>query len=378
MPPPSVAGNAMDQPRGAKRKRSSEASQHRTSVEQTIENAIVLLVLAVGSICQCRGDLILPHGPPSGDGRAKGPFIRDGPETGRLRNVDVIPGFAYYVFATNILGNFQGGVCGPHVQAALLAGIYTGQLAHPFQSYGWIAQASRACLILNRGKRWENMPAGPEKELHSVLYWTCFQLESDIRAELDLPDSGISSLDDGRMKFPTVQEWGQLPMMFLYYAQIHLRKILNRVHKEVYEGLKPGRKDRMCEILNDALDDWRRNLPNWLRWSDDDPLIDDINIARMRAKYYGARYILHRPVLYHCLQQFPPPDGQSASVSDMDSGDQTPGRSSNGGRSLDTLSQDHRRACEMCISSAILSTKAFDGVPGGRPVVTNIFGTGHA
>jgi hypothetical protein len=36
-----------------------------------------------------------------------------------------------------------------------------------------------------------------------------------------------------------------------------------------------------------------------------------------------------------------------------------------------------RRACRVCIDSAILSTKAFDGIE-GRPIVTNIFGTAHA
>jgi hypothetical protein len=36
-----------------------------------------------------------------------------------------------------------------------------------------------------------------------------------------------------------------------------------------------------------------------------------------------------------------------------------------------------RRACKVCIDSAILSTEAFDGID-GRPIVTNIFGTAHA
>lgn len=36
-----------------------------------------------------------------------------------------------------------------------------------------------------------------------------------------------------------------------------------------------------------------------------------------------------------------------------------------------------RRACAVCIESAILSTEAFDGIE-DRLVVTNIFGTAHA
>jgi hypothetical protein len=44
---------------------------------------------------------------------------------------------------------------------------------------------------------------------------------------------------------------------------------------------------------------------------------------------------------------------------------------------LRELPQKLRRACKVCIESAILSTVAFDGIP-DRLVVTNIFGTAHA
>lgn len=67
-----------------------------------------------------------------------------------LKNMDVIPGMAYFAYATDILGNLQGGNGLSHVHACLLAGLYTGQLAHPFASHGWIYQASRACQVLVR------------------------------------------------------------------------------------------------------------------------------------------------------------------------------------------------------------------------------------
>ena len=63
--------------------------------------------------------------------------------------MDVIPGLAYYRYAAQILG-LQGGNGLPHVQAALLAGLYAGQLAHPFQSHRWIYQAAGACQVLVR------------------------------------------------------------------------------------------------------------------------------------------------------------------------------------------------------------------------------------
>lgn len=66
------------------------------------------------------------------------------------RNVDVIPGLAYYAQATDILGNCNGGNDLSHVQASLLAGLYAGQLARTFESWSWIHNACRACRYLVR------------------------------------------------------------------------------------------------------------------------------------------------------------------------------------------------------------------------------------
>ena len=68
----------------------------------------------------------------------------------------------------------------------------------------------------------------------------CF---SDILAELDLPASGISrseariSLPKGRftLTLPNEISAPSTIMMFFYSAQIHLRKVLNRVHTDLYK-----------------------------------------------------------------------------------------------------------------------------------------------
>lgn len=155
---------------------------------------------------------------------------------------------------------------------------------------------------------------------------------------------------------------------------------------------------------------WRSSLPEVMRWKDYDPPSKDINVARMRAKYYGARYIIHRPLLYHALHiagrstsvESPSAPGMTASRSQQVSPSMThsqratgmarlpsdmgpgPVRSSTaaavGGWTSYTyrdLPTKLRRACKVCIDSAILSTEVFDGIE-GRPVVTNIFGTAHA
>jgi hypothetical protein len=67
---------------------------------------------------------------------------------------------------------------------------------------------------------------------------------SDILAELDLPASGISR-SEGRIALPKGVFTLNIPneirapntrMMFFYSAQIHLRKVLNRVHTDLYKG----------------------------------------------------------------------------------------------------------------------------------------------
>jgi hypothetical protein len=66
---------------------------------------------------------------------------------------------------------------------------------------------------------------------------------SDILAELDLPASGISRAES-RIGLPKGRFTLALPneicapstmMMFFYSAQIHLRKVLNRVHTDLYK-----------------------------------------------------------------------------------------------------------------------------------------------
>ncbi|KAJ6125789.1 hypothetical protein N7471_010282 [Penicillium samsonianum] len=341
-------------------------------------------------------------------------------EQGNTRNYQAIPGLTLYGYATAILGHLQGGNELEHVQCSLLAGLYAGQLAHPFQSHSWIYQASRACQVLVRTKRYERLEEGATQDLYNFAYWTCLQLESDLLAELDIPASGISR-SEGRMAIPKGKWTIILPndlnapqtmMMLFYSAQIHLRKVLNRVHTDLYKVEKQGQtrwSSTVQEALSLNLDLWRDSLPQNMQWLESDPPANEINAARMRAKYYGARYIIHRPLLYHALHYghtgarvglvgqslVDSPTSQQLSPSILHSGAQDPKMASMSGDMgsmpatvstdwqppkvrLQDLPKKLKSACDICIQSAIKSTEAFDGVGGHRLVVTNIFGTSHA
>lgn len=162
-------------------------------LEQSPSTAIVLLVLALGKICECRESLPGPaplsskevgnstatpfspalarnDSPPSGSIRQSPSMYPTGispmstarqnhlsPRSSvseipfrQAKNLDVIPGLAYYAQATNILGNMFGAHDITYVQCCLLAGLYAGQLANSVESLAWIQSAARACCILTR------------------------------------------------------------------------------------------------------------------------------------------------------------------------------------------------------------------------------------
>ena len=244
----------------------------------------------------------------------------------------------------------------------------------------------------------------------------CSDNPSDILAGLDLPASGISRLADKialpkgdfTLDLSNEVEAPSVMMMLFYSAQIYLRKILNWVHTDLY-NVKNYKTFNVQEILSMNLQQWRSNLPEVMQWEDTDPPSKDINVARLRAKYYEICYIIHRPLLYHALHIFRQPasvesptaapgmtasypeqvypsmthNQQVTSTTRLHKGPEPVQSSTTApvGRWTSCTYQDLptklQQACKACIHSAILSTEAFDRIE-GRPVVTNIFGTAHA
>jgi len=150
--------------------------------ERSISAALLLLVMALGKICQYKGPL-----PGSALGRTQTSHQQtqqsptpaqssdnwnvasapDGdfrlgrlsvvPSSERLspfekgpKDLDVIPGLAYYAYAINILGDLHGSFDLTYIQAKLLAGLYAGQVAHVIESWRWIASACTDFQVLLR------------------------------------------------------------------------------------------------------------------------------------------------------------------------------------------------------------------------------------
>ncbi|KFZ17341.1 hypothetical protein V501_01777 [Pseudogymnoascus sp. VKM F-4519 (FW-2642)] len=384
--------------------------------QRTISEAIVLLILALGKVCEHQAkipDVVPdnnistsnspsnPFSPPlmhrspqmsSHSSAIPSPIMQDGAHHRRsftdasgnryptfTRNGDVIPGLAYFAIATDILGSHAGDMGLPYVHTCFLASLYQNQLGRVLQSHVYVKEAGYALTImlkqhLPRYKQMQEDLGNPDKQKdvkwppkdNRILFtfWTCLQLESDIVAELEVPQSGILSLE-------LIMPWPNLAMaldnnemsemeMRCYLVQLLLRKKLNIIHRELYgPGKENGYQladmnklpyiDTMIEDLNGV-----RDASKTLAWRDGDPPATNILEARLRAKMYGAQVITCRPFLRMVL------NSQYEGTGDV------------------AISEPIMEYARKCIRAMFYSVQAFWGIKGGRLVVANVWGTSHA
>jgi hypothetical protein len=193
-PTASLVGVRNPESPGRKRKRSPATTAESPDVpsasdlkpghpSRSISTALVLLVLALGEICDHKkkipdisylqnDDHSVAGSPQMSNGHPRSPAQTSptiSAATGLLspydarsrrtsadattlifkgrarnRNIDLIPGLAYFALATDILGNQMGGNSLQHVHANILAGLYQGQLGRVCESHSFISNASLA------------------------------------------------------------------------------------------------------------------------------------------------------------------------------------------------------------------------------------------
>ena len=395
-------------------------------IEHSVANAIVLLVIALGKVTSHReplpgpastttmrtstphsalySDLPMPMSAPTSpfnnqlNLNGANNMAVSSPANPQGKNMDAIPGLAYFAKAADILGELPGGTDVSHIQANLLAGLYMGQLARILPSYFYINKACMAAQILIESTPYKEQTIKPNRRnLINFAFWSCLQLESDIAAELELPLSGITRYESPQHKeMPTSVTLQNIPessidddILRYYSYQIQLRLTMNSIHSTLYRASKDQSTRpsvTMMGILDENLEDWRNMLADW-NWDDKDHESPNINVARMRGKYYGAKYIIWRPAVHYallqaggCLPKDRPsespagyrPDSEltSPSVQNLNVGSRQV-------REIPNVGPDLLEGARICIQAAIRSTTVFDKVP-RRLLVTNIFGTAHA
>ncbi|KAK1750565.1 hypothetical protein QBC47DRAFT_119169 [Echria macrotheca] len=416
----------------------------KPTFQRSINNALVLLVLALGKICLVR-DRKIPDVVPVSEPTYGSPLVRNGhpaspiqgsppsysshshssglpspkevdrssasrrasfqgaggpqPKTtaSLKRNLDVIPGLDYFAYATDILGGQLAGTSLRHIHAYILAGLYHGQLGRVMESYAYIKEAGWALQIrirprLDRFKQLhETMPsqlnAVTEKSDNGLVFafWTCLQLESDIIAELPLPQSHILAYEE-IMPYPNIplaREQGfEHRVLESYLAQLYLRKSLNQIHQTLYNpedvqslkyqaGTPTG---NIIEWIQSSLD--MRFVPAEFKFKHNDPPATDILAARLRAKYWGAQVITYRPFIRQILGH----NHKKLSMrSPADFNADGSGQSGMQDVSMDTeITDDMVENAVKGIRALIESTRAFHGLEDKRFVITNVFGTAHA
>ncbi|KAJ3557526.1 hypothetical protein NPX13_g9907 [Xylaria arbuscula] len=287
---------------------------------QNINEAVILLVLALGKFClhsrtipkdfpQFRSCGLPPPTEPEEDATTA---VKN---ASSRRDFHAIPGIEYFALATTIMSSQVGGYSLEHVHAQILASLYCGQLGRVLDSSFYISSASRTVQILVSMYQdrlfVQNLTFLSCDNQLVLAFWTCLQLENDILAELPLPPSGILQYAD-KMPYPSSEimtHQGIVDSVIeSYFAQLFLGKQLNEIHILLYSQNRSKNNysvtvDHIQKGLKASREKW---LPRSYHWNDEDPPANDILAARLRAKYCDLQVILYRPFLEHLLHRDQP------------------------------------------------------------------------
>jgi hypothetical protein len=332
----------------------------------------------------------------------------------RQRNMEIIPGLDYFSLATDILGNQSAGSTMRHVHAHILAGLYYGQLGRVMESYGHIKDASYALLLIMRPSLHRLAKLQQERPFYRgavqshrdnqmiFAFWSCLQLESDIIAELPLPQSSILQYEH-QMPYPNVdlamakdgsRNGFSSEVLMSYTTQLYLRRTLNEIHQKLYnpeletpaEGVSglPSRPHPTSTVYQYLIDQLQLEfVPSMFKFDPEDPKpASDILGARLRAKYWGAQNITLRPFIRQIMQfnfeRSRNARNSPAPISGGFSSDFTApaiGPEAKSDKDIDDIIIDH---AQKGIWALIQSTRSFHGLKDERFVITNVFGTAHA
>lgn len=250
----------------------------------------------------------------------------------------LVVGEAYATAARRRLGLIETTLLS--AQCLYFDGLYEKFMMRPFSAW---KSFQRACVELQSYlyARGLNSTASndPDRVRHveQRLYWSCVRGECELRAELQLPTSGL--LD---FKYPDLFPYLSLPTSsehnidtpaiqgelvydtpstvstsldldeersWLHYlAEISLRKLMNRILEALYANGEHSWQTHIHQILSqyailkEDLLGWRTHLPETLRFSDEE--VPDNELALfLKTRYLGCWEWIHRPFLYYMLHQ---------------------------------------------------------------------------
>ncbi|KAH6977379.1 putative C6 finger domain protein [Ilyonectria sp. MPI-CAGE-AT-0026] len=204
-------------------------------------------------------------------------------------------------------------------QALVLASVYFAYIVRPLQSWRLIYSASTILQFKLSGI--DPREEGPNSRESIIrLFWSCFLVECDRLAELELPRSGLQQLTD-EISLPSCTNLG-LMQSTCYLAEISIRRLLNRIHNSLYPSKKHvltlssttlmapddfsiedvSSMISVCDELHTQLETWHASIPEAFRpaLGVGTPAIESNDREPvLRIRYFAARHIIYRPfVLY--------------------------------------------------------------------------------
>ncbi|CAI7668034.1 unnamed protein product [Penicillium pancosmium] len=266
--------------------------------DSSIESALCMVVLAIGEAAMTEADI---------------PSLKTSPPGIRFIR-HAMPTLLYHSS-----WSFSFNLSLP--QALVLSSIYYAYIVRPLRSWRMVYSAATIIqLQLSRHASYQRTPR--ERESIIRLFWSCFLVECDRIAELELPRSGLQQLTD-TISLPACTDLGIIQSTS-FLAEISVRKLLNRIHNLLYQsGKNPSafssttltvRNDlspvdnvalqSFCDELHSQLELWHSSIPEAAR-----PNLEPESIAItssdrqaiLRIRYFAARHILYRPFLLQVI-----------------------------------------------------------------------------
>ncbi|SCV51605.1 uncharacterized protein FFB14_12074 [Fusarium fujikuroi] len=203
-------------------------------------------------------------------------------------------------------------------QALVLASVYFAYIVRPLHSWRLIYLATNLLQLKLSSLDCQKQTLNTEVDILR-LFWSCFIIECDRLAELELPRSSLQQLTDDA-NLPRCGNLDDLHMT-AYLAEISIRRLLNRIHNSLYPRTPNSLTKSLsstslmtpeefsidelnsitsvCEELHSQLDLWHAAIPEQFRPPLSFEEIDNDRICILRIRYYAAKHIIYRPFVLH-------------------------------------------------------------------------------
>ncbi|KAK7512939.1 hypothetical protein IWZ03DRAFT_42615 [Phyllosticta citriasiana] len=217
------------------------------------------------------------------------------------------PGINYFAAAWNMLPGLLtlNNVLAPQCQ--FLAAAYLFYIVRPLEAWNMLTSASMKLQLLLGAP---NRLSPQARELGVRVYWNTLLFESDLLADLDLPHSGITQLEEnvglpGGFQEEVEDAPAGRDELWYFTADIGLRRICNRVNRAINAKTVSSTSIQQLEPLVAELDlqltQWYEGLPLPVQFPHSRvPLSNPVQTV-LRLRHFSCRTAIFRPYILAVL-----------------------------------------------------------------------------